>query len=232
MPMLHTNQIRIWTDVRDGSEISSSVFCAFPGRSFRASTGVFSQSVVRLSIEEVISRVRHLGHLANERAVFKGRLAACGVHALDEGRIGEDSGTLRPVRDRAEQQPRDGVSIHYNKIHKGSHDYAAAGALPRRACEMVYQGGVANEQRRVRHSSAPISAIPCVDLKPHAEAVELNFVARVHCDLKWNFRSAIIGARQRSETAAQQQSQRADDDSFLVSFFIHHETFLLCLFYA
>jgi len=56
--------------------------------------------------------------------------------------------------------------------------------------------------------------------------VELNFVAGVHCDLKWNFRSAIIGARQRSETAAQQQSQRADDDSFLVSFFIHHETFL------
>jgi len=79
--------------------------------------------------EEVISPVGHLGHLANERAVFKGRLAACGVHALNERRIGEDAGTLRLVRDCAEQQPREALVSTVTKIHKSSHHLLAAGAL-------------------------------------------------------------------------------------------------------
>src|SRR6185295_13021660 len=83
---------------------------------------------------------------------------------------------LRPVRDCAKKQPRDGVGIHYDRIHKGSHHSAAAVALPRWACEMVHYDAVAQEQRGFRHSSAPICAIPCVDLKSHGEAMEVNLV--------------------------------------------------------
>src|SRR5690242_3816814 len=67
----------------------------------------YAESVVGLAEKEVIGCVRHFGDLPDEGAVHRGCLATDRVHALDEGRSGEDSGTSRELWHGAEPQPGD-----------------------------------------------------------------------------------------------------------------------------
>src|SRR5439155_10124679 len=93
---------------------------------------------------------------------------------------------------------------------QGSHHLAATVALPRRAREMDRNDACAIEQYGLGHGGSPTGTIPRVDLHAHAEAVEVNLVARWHCDGSRNLGSAVIVARQSGKATAQEQSQRAD----------------------
>src|SRR5262245_6844873 len=84
-----------------------------------------------MPVEEVVGGVRNVGHLSNKRAWGRRRFPPGGVHALDEGRVGENARTFRDQG--IEPQPRDGICVHRDGHRRQlSNNYAAAVALPGR----------------------------------------------------------------------------------------------------
>src|SRR6185295_20278864 len=82
---------------------------------------------------------------------------------------------------------------------------------PGRAGGMNYDDAFfAMEEDRLGHGASPVSAIPGVNLDPHAEAVKVNLVASLHGDSGWNLRSAVVVARpgQNRQATRDEQSQR------------------------
>ena len=136
----------------------------------------FLESVLESPEEEIIGGIRALGDLPDERAVFCRRQATNRIYPLDEGGVGKDAWAFRAQC--LESHPRDGVGVHGDGWrHHCSEDDAATVALPPRARKMGgHDIAVVIEQRGVGYGASPTDAIPRVDLKTDAEAVEVDLV--------------------------------------------------------
>ena len=158
-----------------------------------------------MAVEEVIGGVRHTGNLPNKGSVGRWRLAGGRVDALDEGRVGEDARAVGELLHCREAQPWDGVRVYDDSSQgrQGSDYFAAAVAPPRWPGKMVgHDVAVVVKQSCPGHRRSPSGAIPGVNLKAHAEAVEVNLIVGVHCDRIRDFGSTVISSQGgRSECA-------------------------------
>src|SRR5262245_4085246 len=118
-----------------------------------------------LPIEEVLCRVRHARHFADEAAWCCGRDSAHRVHAQDRGYAVEDAWALSC--DGGEDEPRDRAWISRAAIEHSGDDFAAADALPGWTCVVdpnraaALRVGVQDGRGR---NEAPARAVPAVDL--------------------------------------------------------------------